>query len=904
MNHFKWSAITVIGLASLVACPTDPQLNKTITDTNTLTEANVWKDPIPSDATIVSLEEFQKHLASGETALVSTASLEKQRADQQKQYQDDITFLQGLPQKTPQLQALLDKAAATPKYEADQPVKLANGKTVTLLGIGITIHDEVEAYKRSQSVENTLENYTLSYSLLPENLKTKLPTPESLKGKSKGEIKTALDQLEALLRANPTIIKTSRPESGLKTTEANHNSGSIRAQDAVVTGNGADNDGNCAQPKSYAGTFWYPLKNFISPIKDQGRRGTCWAFTAVGALESRERVQKANQVDLSEQFLNNKYKREWTQDDYKEGGSYETVLNQAVSFGQALPPEGSWTYNRSLLRVKNGEPGDKEYFDNACDGYSGTCGKTSHQSKRECTSYKPFGSYCSDNIINFTGPGVASSNTVQIWKNGESFNLQTYRSYLANGQVLLGSFRVYTSFADAKSRNEDRAGEALSYSQNDTTPGKISSHAVQIVGFISNEEIIAKFGGGSNIGGGGYFIIKNSWGCNTGDGGFYYLPADYVSANFYRMSVLNFDTQRSNAWNIEQANPGSVAPAIQIIQNPSNPSNTLDLRVEYNLADSFRVSHPEAKTVNLSVTSDKDGSLYNGSWISEAVVVPSSLKKSFGTPGKRTISLLATYGTFQTTANFSVNVVNSPPTLTLTRSSAIPRTGENYPITAVIKDKNELDTTKLCTTTTWSVTAPDTLSATTGCQVNIKFGTTGNRQVKATTRDSDGESSQSSITVTVAQPAANPFPRIKTSGVYARDFNAQGNFKFCGGVIQAFGAAIDLRQKGCQLLNPIGGNPPAPDRYYAAIEVENPSAEVLTYNWTLYVTDPSTGESILYDDVNSKNPSFNMPQYGLLNVKTQPCRVTVNINAPDPLRSKLGIPVWAGTCTFLVGKLG
>src|SRR5690606_1578825 len=55
---------------------------------------------------------------------------------------------------------------------------------------------------------------------------------------------------------------------------------------AVQPGVGNDQDPMCAQPTGIAAEYWFPLKNFISPIKDQGNRGTCWAFTAIGAIEA------------------------------------------------------------------------------------------------------------------------------------------------------------------------------------------------------------------------------------------------------------------------------------------------------------------------------------------------------------------------------------------------------------------------------------------------------------------------------------------------------------------------------------------------------------------------------------------------------------------------------------------
>jgi hypothetical protein len=52
----------------------------------------------------------------------------------------------------------------------------------------------------------------------------------------------------------------------------------------------------------------------------------------------------------------------------------------------------------------------------------------------------------------------------------------------------------------------------------------------------------------------GYFIIKNSWGCDAGDGGFYYIPDTYIRRYFTQITALNFGNQRSAAWQA-QKNP-------------------------------------------------------------------------------------------------------------------------------------------------------------------------------------------------------------------------------------------------------------------------------------------------------------------------------------------------------------
>ena len=69
-----------------------------------------------------------------------------------------------------------------------------------------------------------------------------------------------------------------------------------------------------------------------------------------------------------------------------------------------------------------------------------------------------------------------------------------------------------------------------------TAPGcecDIGGHAVLITGLIDNEDLPAGAPAGS---GGGYVIIKNSWGNCYGDAGYAYLPYDWVKA--YGMSAM------------------------------------------------------------------------------------------------------------------------------------------------------------------------------------------------------------------------------------------------------------------------------------------------------------------------------------------------------------------------------
>ncbi len=871
--------IAVAGL--VVACGTQ--------STETLfVDGNAWKGAIPTDATIISPEEFRKGVESGELKITSPASVEAQKAATQKQFEADKNFLAGLSNKTPEIQALLDEAAKQTNVDDERTVVGPNNEPVVVFGLATQLRNAAEVYQRSQSTDNALEDYALSYSLLTDAQKSNLPTPESLKGKTLAEIQAALTQINQVLATTPTLLNTARLEPGVGVAPS-ASADKIHTQ-AVVAGNGRDNDGACT-PTNYVSRYWFPLKNFVSPIKQQAKRGTCWAFAAIGAIESRERVQNNNPADLSEQFLVNKVKEDWDSDKYSDGYWSEKALDLAVNKGQVLPSESAWTYNPAYGRPNVQDNSDS--YANTCGpttnwgGYSGTCSDTAHESRRTCSTF--VFTVCSYVTVTYGGPGIASSHAIQVWKNGDGFDLNRYRNLLAQGHVLIASFPVYRGFMD----DVTKTGVVSNYAQTKLDKGKevagsYGGHAVQVVGFLANDELTT-YGNPVNIGGGGYFIIKNSWGC-AADGGYYYIPADYISKFFTSLSTLNFDGRRSDAWNKEQASPGGSQPInIKINSGLLNA----DLRVEKEISAAFLISHAVAKSVNLSVSSNLDGQLYNGPWNTDTnVLFGPSLKKTFASVGTRSISLVASYGGNSVSASFSINVTNTPPKIQL-QYTGDPQQGEEYAMAAQILDINETGT--LCANTYWEVDAPDTLNAITGCQVKIKFGKTGSRQVRVLTQDTEGATAATSVNLNVLPPPINPYPRITSASVYSREFGGTGRFRFCDSLAVASGNTIDLREMGCSFLI----SQPQPQRYFADVVVENPSNETLTYDWNLYVKPPTEKEYSLYTG-NTK--TFDLSAWGNYALSTNDCRITLKVNAPEASRSK-SLTAWSGKCTYYAGSL-
>ncbi len=58
-----------------------------------------------------------------------------------------------------------------------------------------------------------------------------------------------------------------------------------------------------ADLQSAPATFNWAAQGKVTPIRNQGGCGSCWAFSTVGAMEAAVKIQSGQDVDLSEQFL-------------------------------------------------------------------------------------------------------------------------------------------------------------------------------------------------------------------------------------------------------------------------------------------------------------------------------------------------------------------------------------------------------------------------------------------------------------------------------------------------------------------------------------------------------------------------------------------------------------------------
>ncbi len=921
MNRFRFLGAAGLLLTLLVACSNGPTPPNTDPGTGpgsgtVFTDANAWTGGT-GGARIITAAEFERQVNSGEIQLDTLDKRQARFDAAQAKTKANLAFLTAIPdaEKSPDVKALLAAQVELPTMPDGNyvlPVQQNDGSKVNVVTLGTPAMAAllVDTYKRADSVGNQLDAYRLGYEAAPEAIRANLPAPDGVAGQGMAAVLAARDALDTALAALDNL-------DGVKEEAGTSTASGLSAQ-AVRTDVGDQGTDCPRQPGGIYRNFSWPLKAFQSTIKQQGMRGTCWAFAAVAALESRDRVIFDQASNLSEQFLVNKVKREWGADDYNDGGGAEFTLNSAVDNNFLIPWEQYWPYNpaygRPATAFQNDDPktpvneqvaGTMASYKGACGPgtsgadtllYTWSCSETAHQSPFICAAAGN-NNFCG--YFTMTAPANASGSfadrTIGMWNNQwaslsansrlKKFPLAELRSALASGYSLLASFGVFQGF-DAASNGAATNGFVSDFSN----MGARGGHVALFVGYIDNTTLHRRLPNAPTDQN-GYFVLKNSWGC-SGDGGYYYVPVDYVTQYFSDLSVLRLSSQRGEDWNRQQKTPDvQNSPDIQIKANPAR----VDLRVETDLAQFFKVTRPNVSSVTLNVTSDRDGALYSGPWSTDTgALFGSSLKYSFATPGTRTLTLVATNNGLDSTASFVVNVVNTPPTITLS-SSGTPRLGEPYPITALITDINEATASVLCANTVWSVDAPDVPSSATGCAQTVRFGTTGSREVRVTTQDSDGATASQTLTLNVQPPPANPYPRIVSAGVYSRDYRPvpPGTVPISRCIDNAAlgGQLIDLRQEGC--TNGILTKP----RHFARVVVENPQNEALTYDWKLYVTNRA-GTSLLYGGTTA---SFDLYSPGGSehpnNVVTDTCRIELTVGAPEASRSK-SLTVWTGKCTY------
>ena len=226
--------------------------------------------------------------------------------------------------------------------------------------------------------------------------------------------------------------------------------------------------------------------NATTPVKNQGSNGACWAFGTTGALESAFKMATGITLDISEDNIQNS------------GLMYSIYGKPTVTEGGVLA--GGLGYVLSWLGIVNAE----------YDSYD-ELGKISQ--------------------IFFTPESYHFTDAMFIDTKNSTALKQALLKY--------GALTIHVNGADPQNKYYNKTSHAL-YCDNKT----LGNHFVTIVGW---NDTYSRTNFIMNPGVDGAWIVKNSWGTDWGDGGYFYLS--YADAPFLDAAAVAYIINNTEVYN-------------------------------------------------------------------------------------------------------------------------------------------------------------------------------------------------------------------------------------------------------------------------------------------------------------------------------------------------------------------
>lgn len=218
------------------------------------------------------------------------------------------------------------------------------------------------------------------------------------------------------------------------------------------------------------------LREWCSPVEDQGRIGSCTAHAGAGVIEYYERKAFGRHLEASRLFLY-KVTRNLMGAKGDTGAYLRKTMGAMVLFG--VPPETYWPYS---------DEGDR--YDEEPSAF--------------CYAFAQ--NYQAITYFRHDPPGTKAEEV-----------LKKVKSYLAACHPAMFGFSVYSSIEQAEA-----SGKIPFPSAKEKVEG---GHAVVAVGYDDKMKITNRYG---KVGTAGALLIRNSWGRGWGEEGYGWLPYEYV----------------------------------------------------------------------------------------------------------------------------------------------------------------------------------------------------------------------------------------------------------------------------------------------------------------------------------------------------------------------------------------
>lgn len=483
----------------------------------------VMQNQISGKHSTRSLEEIQQLINEGKAKQIDGSESNKLAQKQEAQFQKDLLTI---AQENPELANELATAGTTQNPDQTNffEIKDKTGQTrvVALQGKEQLARQFVSASEAARDITQQRATYRMIYQAAPAAVRQQMPAPDALGSQSVEDVAEQLNSAEALLQTYYTQHPAKAEVAPLKTDLTAQGQGAGTASDITGTCNNY-------LDKGLIKNFAFPMREFLTSVKDQGHRGICWAFAAMGALEAVERVTADKEYNLSEQYFNAVMKYNIGDDVDRQGGNVMFSLNSFTANQTPVAFEKEWTYNGARKWRSDIS------FAGICNDYDGWCSETASQFPISCD---PSGQYCIEEMLKL--PGIPARNTSMVWYKSpkKPVPIATFKTLLNNGTPLVLSYSVYWDAMD------DYNGFVSNPQPNSKAAG---GHAVVIVGYVDSKDIATVLPD-APLEDEGYFIVKNSWGCDWGDSGYFYIPFSYVAATGQNVSILNDNNERSERW--------------------------------------------------------------------------------------------------------------------------------------------------------------------------------------------------------------------------------------------------------------------------------------------------------------------------------------------------------------------